>query len=323
MQNLPFLSHALLNQRHRLSHVQIDELLKEKYSKEHVSEKRGQLFQVAEFIKLSDEFRKADISFIPLKGPMLSYRLHNDYCHRYFNDLDFRIPLDAVKKAIFQLEKNGYQPYFFPWPADSKKERRLIKFNNQILFIHPKTQLHVEIHWKLFKLEITNSRVLSEVLKSNKHQLRINERNFQAFNNELELLYLIIHGGLHAWFRLKWLVDVKDFIEKIPIDNEKFTKLVLQCNASRMVSLCNATLSHYFPLCPALPCKSTPSAKKLVKFTISQIEKDEDYNKSYLDKVKFSWFKMHCFPGFRFKLSVFAEIFHTQYLKTFQFHRTS
>jgi hypothetical protein len=323
MQNLPFLSRALLNQRHRLSHEQIDELLKEKYSKKDVSEKIGQLFQVAEFIKLSDEFRKAGISFIPLKGPILSYRLYNDTCYRYFNDLDFLIPLDTVKKAIFQLEKNGYQPYFFSWPADSKKERRLIKFNNQILFVHPKKQLNIEIHWKLFKLEITNARVLSEVLKSNKHQLRFNERNFQVFNNELELLYLIIHGGLHAWFRLKWLIDVKDFIEKIPIDSEKFTQLVEQFNASRMVSLCNATLSHYFPLCPALPCKSIPRTKQLFKFTILQIEKDEDYNKSYLDKVKFSWFRMHCFPSFRFKLSLITEIFHTQYLKTFQFHRTS
>ena len=323
MQNLPFLSRDYLNQRHRISHQQIDALLNEKYSKEQLPEKLGQLFQVGEFMKLSDQFREAIIPFIPLKGPILSHRLHNDACVRYSHDLDFLMPISAIKKAISVLKINGYEPYFFPWPANSKKERRLLKFNNQILFSHPEKQIHIEIHWKLFKLEITNSNVLHTVLKSNGNQLRFNDRNFQGFNNELELLYLIIHGGLHAWFRLKWLIDVKDFIKKIPIDIERFNKLVLQLNASRMVSLCNATLAIYFPESPLLPCKSNRSTKKLLKFTRSQIEKEEDTTESILEKFKLSWFKMHCFPGYRFKRSVIADNFHTQYLKIVDFHRTS
>ncbi len=54
MQNFPF-NRQSLNQRHRLSHQQIDELLNEKCSNEHLPEKYGQLFQVSEFIKLTDE----------------------------------------------------------------------------------------------------------------------------------------------------------------------------------------------------------------------------------------------------------------------------
>lgn len=323
MQNFPFLSRVFLNQRHRLSHQQIDELLKEKYTKEHLSEKYDQLFQVSEFIKVTDEFREAAIPFIPLKGPILSYRLHNDSSFRYSNDLDFLMPINAVKKAIFILEKNGYQPHYFPWPDNSKKERRLIKLSNQILFVHPEKQLNIEIHWKLFKFEITNSSTLNDVLKSNVNQIRFNERNFQVFNSELELLYLIIHGGHHAWFRLKWLIDVKDFIEKIPIDVEKFTQLVEKCNASRMVSLCNATLSNYFPECPLLPCKPVRSTKKRLNFTITQIEDEVYYNKSFLERIKTYWFEMHCFPGFRFKLSVIGVIFYGKYSKVFEFHRTS
>ncbi|MFQ3174401.1 MAG: hypothetical protein ACI8W0_001520 [Flavobacterium sp.] len=322
MQNIP-LNRKNLNQRHRLSHQQIDELLNEKYSKEHLPEKLGQLFQVGEFIKLTDEFREADIPFTPLKGPILSYRLHNDPCKRYSNDLDFLIPIKAIKEAIAVLKKNGYQSCFFPWPENSNKERRLIKLDNQIVFAHPKNQVIIEIHWKLFKPTITSSNVLSEVLMSNGHQIVFNERNFQVFNNELELLYLIIHGGLHAWFRLKWLIDVKDFIEKIPIDTEKFNQLVEQCNASRMVSLCNATLSNFFPDSPLLPCKSVRSTKKRLKFTISQIEEEESDYKSFLKKLNFYWFQIHFFPGFRFKLSVIGVIFHGTYLKLFEFHRKS
>ncbi|WP_282122815.1 nucleotidyltransferase family protein [Algibacter mikhailovii] len=319
MQNFLLLTRKALNQRHRLSHQQIDDLLNEQCAKEHLSEKHDQMFQVSEFIKLSDAFREATVPFIPLKGPILSYRLHKDACYRYSSDLDFLIPLNAVKKAIFILKKNGYQPDGFSWPDNLNKERRVIKLTNQVSFVHPKKQITIEIHWKLFKLEITDSKVLDEVLKSNGIQLRFHERKFQGFNNELELLYLIIHGGLHAWFRLKWLIDVKDFMEKIPIDTKKFTQLVLQCHASRMVSLCNAMLANYFPECPVLPCKPVRNTKKQLEFAISQIEKEDFYNRSFLEKIKIYWFTMQCFSGFRFKLSVF----YSRYLNSFEFHRTS
>lgn len=180
MQNFPFLTRENLNQRHRLSHQQIDVLLNEKHAKAHVSEKLGQLFQVGEFIKLTDAFRLTSIPFIPLKGPILSYRLHNDASFRYSNDLDFLIPLNCIKKAILILKNNGYQPYFFPWPTNSNKERRLIKFNNQILFVHPKKQLNIEIHWKLSQLEFTNSNILAQTIKSNTIQINFNERSFQV-----------------------------------------------------------------------------------------------------------------------------------------------
>ena len=323
MEHLPF-SRQLLHKRHRLSHQQIDELLNEKKSKEHLDEKYGQLLQVSEFIKLTDEFREADIPFIPLKGPILSYRLHKDASYRYSHDLDFLMSINEVKHAMLILKKIGYQPCLFSWPANSMKEHILIKLNNQILFTHPEKQLNIEIHWKLFKPEITNSTTLKNELKSNVNQIRFNDRNFQVFNNELELLYLIIHGGLHAWFRLKWLMDVKDFIEKIPIDPEKFNQLVIKLNASRMVSLCNATLSNYFPSSPILPCTPVPGSKQRLKFTISQIKDEEMFqNKSFLDKIKLYWFQMRFFPGFRFKLSVVGVIFYSQYLSIFEFRRTS
>ncbi len=323
MHSHPFSSRQFLNQRHRLSHQQIDALLNEQYSKKHLVEKYGQLFQVSEFIKLSDEFRKASIPFIPLKGPILSYRLHNDPSYRYSNDLDFLVSANTIENAILILKNNGYEPHHFPWPNNSKKKRRLIKLSNQILFVNPKNQINIEIHWKLFKTEITHSQVLSDVLKSNEDQIKFKDRNFQVFSNELELLYLIIHGGLHSWFRLKWLVDVKDFIEMIPFDAEKFMQLTEELNASRMVSLCNAVLSKYFPECQLLPCEPSPGTKRRLKFTTLQVEDNVYYNKSFIERLKTYWFQIKCFPGIKFKLSVLGVIFYGKYLKTFEFHRTS
>ncbi len=318
LQNFP-VSRKLLHQRHRLSHQQIDDLLQEKNPQGILSEKFEQLLQIREFIRLTDEFREAGISFTPLKGPILSHRLHEDASHRFSNDLDFLIPLNSIKKAISILKKNGYQPHFFPWPEDPKKERRLTRLSNQILFVHPEKQVNIEIHWKLFKSAITNSKVLAKLVELNRDEIVFQKRQFQIFNNEFELLYLVIHGGLHAWFRLKWLVDVKDYLEKFPIDTEKFTRLVHQCNASRMVALCNATLSIYFPDCPLLPCKLIPKTEKRLNFTLTQIKNEEYYNKSFAERVKTYWFEIKCFPGFRFKLSILGIISYGKYLKVFEF----
>ena len=293
----------LLSNRHRLSHQQIDVFLKDKRAKAHLAEKYEQMSQVREFIQLTDALSEAAISFIPLKGPILSYRLYKDACFRISHDLDFLIDVNAMKKAIDIVEKCGYQPDSFYWPDNLKQERALLKMDNHIVYFHPEKQLYIELHWKLFLHDITDAKVLNDVIKSNTNEIRLLERNFQVFNNELELLYLIIHGGLHAWFRLKWLLDVKDFIEKNSFDSEKFTQLVVKWNASRMVALCNAMLSTYFPETPLLPTQTVQGTKKRLKYCISQIENEKDHHASPLDKILFHWFRINCFPGTKYKLS--------------------
>ena len=314
MQTFPYLSREFLKNRHRLSHQQINTLLKEKYPREHLDEKYEQLLLVGEFIKLTDGLREATIPFIPLKGPLLSYRLHNDASYRYSHDLDFLVPPDAVKQAISILETNGYRPYYFPWPENSKKERRFMRFSNQIMFGHPEKEIYIEIHWKLFKPKITNSGVLSAVLKSNLSEVTFKHRPFSVLSNELELLYLVIHGGLHSWARLKWLLDIKDFIEKIPFNEKKFAQLAAKLNADRMILLANDVLSLYFPECPLLPCTTVSKTKTRLNFTRTQIEAGEDHHLSFPEKAKVYWFQLNCFPGYGYKLSTLGVIIYHKYL---------
>ena len=111
---------------------------------------------------------------------------------------------------------------------------------------------------------------------------------------------------------MKWLIDVNDFIEKIPFDTKKFTQLVVQCNAFRMVSLCNALLTEYFHECSILPCKPVHGTKIRLKYTISQIENEMEDNNSFRDRIEFHWFKIHSFPGINYKLSVIAAVLFRQ-----------
>ncbi|TQI71970.1 putative nucleotidyltransferase-like protein [Gramella sp. Hel_I_59] len=321
MANLTFLNREVLHQRHRLSHQQIDALLNENRSKDYLQEKYHLLFQVGEFDKITDAFRKSTIPFTPLKGPMLSYRLHQEASYRYSNDLDLLVSPKDIERCISILELHGYKTALFPWPDNSKKRKRLIKLSNQILLSNPENNINIEIHWKLFKSRVTDDRTLSEVIKSNTGNLIFQNRSFQIFDNELELLYLIIHGGKHAWFRLKWLVDVRDFLANITFDEHKFVELTTQLNATRMVALCNSTLEKYFPESSLVPCLPETDIAKLSDFAITQIEYEDYYSKSFLDRIKTYLFELKCFPGFRFKLSTIAIIFYGKYSKVFEFYR--
>jgi hypothetical protein len=82
-------SREILYTRHRLSHYQINKLLGEQQNQLDFEEKLYQLNLLAEFLSITDHLTKEDIWFMPLKGPLLSYRIYEDATCRRYRDFDF------------------------------------------------------------------------------------------------------------------------------------------------------------------------------------------------------------------------------------------
>ena len=127
-------------------------------------------------------------------------------------------------------------------------------------------------------------------------------QNFNQFTAEFELVYLVIHGGLHGWLRLKWLNDVHEIVKRSVLDKDKFDSLVKQLNAQRMAGLCNAMLNQFFP------GSSLPVNYKfpgwLYRFSLDQAVSDTaDTFRPVLD-YKLVWFLMLAFPGSNYKFRV-------------------
>jgi hypothetical protein len=97
-----------LHDRHRLSHQQIDRWLKEDSGKEFLPEKIMQLQTVSHFIGVTDLLREHGISFVPLKGPLLSYRIYQDAAVRFSHDLDILVDLENLETVVQILLENGY-----------------------------------------------------------------------------------------------------------------------------------------------------------------------------------------------------------------------
>jgi len=167
MADISAISPELLRDRHRLSPQQINAILGSKVFKASVEEKALMLRGIREFILLSEAFQSADIRFIPLKGPILSYRLYGDVTYRHFRDFDILIEKSSVDNAVKMLLAQGYNPDLVLWPSDIRRQNQLMKHGNQISFSHPERKVTVELHWRLLQASPYGNERLDNLVWSN------------------------------------------------------------------------------------------------------------------------------------------------------------
>lgn len=177
----------------------------------------------AEMNEIGKSFADQGIDTLFLKGPILAYDLFGDISLRSSKDLDLLISLDKLSKAQNILEDLGYEQVetmeslFNDWKWRFK----------DISFYHPDKEIQVELHWRLndwpakepsFK-ELWSSRRVSTITQ---HPC--------FFLGEEDLFYyLVIHGARHGWFRLRWLMDVQQFMKR-PLDWNGLHDRFERCN---------------------------------------------------------------------------------------------
>ncbi len=251
---------TILRDRHRLSPQQINMLCGKRVIGESREEKAEALDRVAEFLRLTDALVAARTAFIPLKGPLLSERLYGDPTVRFSHDLDILVKTDDIENAARVFTASGYAQMPPPIPEDLRRREKLIKYSHHISFIHPDIGQIVELHWRIMNRPWIGFTDIDTLLSENLSEYEFAGRKFTTLSVELELLYLIIHGGAHHWGRLKWLADIHRLIEIKFFRESKFITLTERLKAGRLVALCNWALRDYMPSARQLPCKADAPA---------------------------------------------------------------
>ena len=296
------ISPEILRDRHHLSPQQINSLFGQKVIEESFEEKTAALEKVAEFLRVTDAFAAAGIKYLPLKGPILSFRLYGDATLRQYSDLDILIEVEALTRASVVLEEMGYSAEVAYWPAADRARKKLVSHTNELSFISPEKQLIIELHWRLLKVPLVSLPRLEEIVKQNQTSLTFAGRSFSVLSDELELLSLVIHGSTHWWRWLKWLVDIDIFLKKQSIDWKRFADLTEELKATRMVALCNAILSEYFPGGTLIPCTGQ-APPFMIRFSDRMIISQEEPAKNFYSRIIQSvWFALISFPGIRYKI---------------------
>jgi hypothetical protein len=166
-----------------------------------------------EVLRLDRALRAQGINPIVLKGIAVALRAYGRLGLRYNHDIDLLVPENTVEAASQVLATAGYIRTGPPSSADSGDVRTWLRTHKDMQFERSDNGFVVELHWRLFDNPKTmpfdvEAAALGAFQLTSQHVLH-------TLPDELELLYLCVHGAEHAWSRLKWLADVAALVFKM------------------------------------------------------------------------------------------------------------
>ena len=183
-----------------------------------------QMLQLAgEMDDIGKLFAEAGIDTLFLKGPLMAHDLFGDISLRTSKDLDILIPLSHLDKAKKILKNVGYEQtdtresLFDDWQWKYK----------DISFYHPQKQIEVEVHWRLSywpEKEPSFTELWARRTKST-----LTQSPCYSLGKEDLFYFLVIHGARHAWFRLRWLMDIQQIVKQ-PLNWKVGYQLFQKCN---------------------------------------------------------------------------------------------
>lgn len=165
---------------------------------------------VAHLQRIKTLFDNEGITFIVIKGPLLSQQLYGDINTRFSGDLDLLIDKKDIQRAHRILLGEGAALY----PSVGYEKYGTIYFiSTKHLVYRCKNQFRIELHVRLDN----NPSVLS--LDSFSEDQIIRKQTFQSqvynvLRDDILLAFLCFHGTQHAWHRLFWLGDITVMKEK-------------------------------------------------------------------------------------------------------------
>ncbi|OFX16420.1 MAG: hypothetical protein A2033_08215 [Bacteroidetes bacterium GWA2_31_9] len=243
-------------------------------------------------LELNEAFYKKNINFNILKGVVLSKQIYNDIGSRECRDIDLLIEEkntnvvhDILLKQNFHLRE-----------SNKLQNKTYQKYFHHVSYLNSNEKIMIELHWRPFSIESffpenDFSKISKKVIVSN--------QEISVLNNEYNLIYLCIHGSLHMFSELIWILDIAKFIKTQEIDWNKIQQISKLWRIERPISmsiflasfLCNATIPNEYKN----PDKKT---KKLINLVLRQLP-NEKRNLAY--RIKKLIYFINLKDGFIYK----------------------
>lgn len=146
------------------------------------------------------------IPAIPFKGPLLAMKAYGALSLRSFRDLDFLIPHNQIDSTLSILRELGYVHEHGLTP---RQWQAFVNYAGQDILFGEGAPF--EPHW-----EFAPSTLALDVdyggLWDRSIEMQFNGRAVRSFAPEDELIILCLHGCKEKWSKLKWVVDVAEFV---------------------------------------------------------------------------------------------------------------
>lgn len=187
-----------------------------------------------------------DIPVVPFKGPVLAMKIYGDLSLRSFRDLDFLVRYDQIDLTLSILQELGYHHEHGLSP---RQWQAFVNYAGQDILFGDGVPL--EPHWSFAPATLALS-VDYDELWQRTVSYQFNGQSVQSFAAEDELIILCLHGCKEKWSKLKWVVDVVEFMNShVDLDWEAVFERAENQGLARMVrltlSICQQLLLLEFP----------------------------------------------------------------------------
>lgn len=161
-----------------------------------------------ETIKISKTFAQHNIVHCFIKGTILNDYLYGALVTRPCKDIDVWVDAPHYEASIAQLLQLGYKQTFPTYELAGFKKDYYLTHKHDIEFYHEERQMVVELHFRLNYFGI-NFFTLSNIPLQ---QIALLNTSVTTMADDYHVLYLMLHGAIHGWMRLRWLQDIALFI---------------------------------------------------------------------------------------------------------------
>ncbi|EDZ91419.1 nucleotidyltransferase family protein [Francisella tularensis] len=190
------------------------------------------------------KFTEHNIENIVLKGLPLDKKLYGSQGKRVYGDIDIlikeeqlRVAHDLLLDLGFCLEKDIFSIDFI---SNHSLVRKALK---DLVYINKEYNIVLELHWRVLIIGDFKYDIYNECSENFQQSSKV----YKILKEEYCLSYLIIHGYRSGWHRLKWLIDIVDFIQNVKFDRIRFKQVILdEFDEYRSVEDLNVLLKDFF-----------------------------------------------------------------------------
>ncbi len=161
---------------------------------------------LAELGRVAELFAAEGIQLCALKGPLLSQRLFGDVGLRTSRDIDLLVHPEVVSRAEELLVAVGYQRSFPTRSLTPHQWQIYLQHWRHFVYTHPERHVVLELHWALASTDLLSIQAHRQML-FRARPVKLAGAELYTLSEEDLPVNLLIHGSLHCWIRLKWLVD--------------------------------------------------------------------------------------------------------------------
>jgi len=175
------------------------------------------LHHAQETHRLTQELRKAGLSGVHIKGITLEELIYAERGYKHSKDIDLYVPKAQAEAAIEVFEALGYRLLNTGEILPPRLRQAIVRNKKDIELQHPSGVI-LEVHWRLAAaphllrgLETRLDTSLQRGSDQTQDVLLPEIGPVQTLSDDNLFAYLCVHGALHDWARLKWLVDVAGY----------------------------------------------------------------------------------------------------------------